>query len=258
MRSRPTLRYHGGKWRLAPWIISHFPEHRVYTEVFGGGGSVLMRKPRSYAEVYNDLDGEVVNVFKIVRERGAELKEFLYLTPFSRKEYLGSYPPFIPTDPLIRAARTIIKSFMGHGSESIKRQNGFRSNSNRSGTTPAHDWANWPDAVPAMIERLRGVVIEDRDAKSVLLTHDSPETLHYVDPPYVHSTRKSKHEYKFEMTDQQHVELAEVLKSLKGKVVISGYPSPLYNKLYKGWRVVKKKAMTDAAGKRVEVLWLNF
>lgn len=96
------------------------------------------------------------------------------------------------------------------------------------------------------------------DKYAILLTHDSPETLHYVDPPYVHSTRQSKHEYKFEMSDQDHKDLAGVLKSLKGKVVISGYPSPLYNKLYKGWRVVKKKAMTDAARKTMEVLWLNF
>src|SRR5690606_6837914 len=91
MTARPIIRYHGGKWRIAPWIISHFPEHRVYVEPFGGGGSVLLRKPRSYAEVYNDLDGEIVNLFRVARDCGDELIRSVELTPFARDEFMLAY-----------------------------------------------------------------------------------------------------------------------------------------------------------------------
>ena len=120
---RPMLRYHGGKWRLAPWIISVFPEHRIYVEPYGGGASVLLRKARSYAEVYNDLDGEVVNVFRVVRDHGPCLKEKLYYTPFSRDEFKRSYEE--TDDPIERARRTIARSFMGFGSNAVTAKNGM-------------------------------------------------------------------------------------------------------------------------------------
>jgi DNA adenine methylase len=256
------VRYHGGKWLLAPWIIGHFPEHRCYTESFGGGGSVLLRKPRSYAEVYNDLDGEMVNLFTMVRDRGTELRELLRFTPFSRVEYRRSYEPC--DDALEQARRSVIRSFMGFGSNSLCRviQSGFRSNSNRSGTTPAHDWANYPDCLDALIQRLRGVVIENRDAGEVMQRHDTPETLHYCDPPYVHETRSNKvhghHGYNHEMTDEQHRTLAQALRELLGMVVVSGYACPLYDdELYAGWTRIERPALADGARPRTEVLWLN-
>ena len=90
--TRPVLRWHGGKWLLAPWIIGHFSEHRVYVEPFGGAGSVLMRKPRCYAEVWNDLDGEVVNLFRVLRSaRAQELVDVIRLTPFARDEFVAAY-----------------------------------------------------------------------------------------------------------------------------------------------------------------------
>ena len=260
---RPIVRYHGGKWKLAPWIISHFPAHRVYVEPFGGGGSVLLRKPRSYAEVYNDLDGEIVNVFRMVRDRGEELRYALRLTPFSRQEFSDSYEP--DNNPLEQARRTILRSFMGFGSAAAcGESSGFRANSNRSGTTPAHDWANYADHFDGLIERLRGVVIEQRDAIDVMRHQDSSTTLHYVDPPYVHSTRSTKvrhtdsrKSYKFELSDEQHVELAKGLCSLKGMVVLSGYPSPLYDQLYSEWQRVTRIAHADGARARIECLWMN-
>lgn len=259
--TRPIVRYHGGKFRLAPWIISHLPAHRVYVEPFGGGGSVLLRKPRSYAEIYNDLDGEIVNVFRMVRDRGAELVRALELTPFSRMEFIGSYEP--SDDPLEQARRTITRSFQGFGSAAVCGEvSGFRANSNRSGTTPAHDWHNYPAVLPEIIERLRGVVIEQKDAVEVMLQHDGPDTVHYVDPPYVHSTRSRgnpycKKGYKHEMTDDQHRALAEALHGLEGAVVLSGYHSPLYDELYGDWQRVERHAHADGALDRVEVLWLS-
>lgn len=257
--SRPTLRYHGGKWMLAPWINGHFPEHRIYTEVYGGGASVLMRKTRSYAEVYNDLDGEVVNVFRVIQNHRSELERLLRATPFAREEYALA---FEETDNDVeRARRTIMRSFMGFGSNSIRRciRSGFRANSNRNGTTAGHDWANYPDALRAMEHRLQGVVIENRPALQVLHAQDSPETLHYVDPPYVHSTRSATagKGYEHEMTDQQHRELAEAVHGLKGMVVLSGYASDLYDGLYSDWKRETRRAFADGTRERLEVLWLS-
>ena len=253
--TRPLLRYHGGKWLLAEWIISYFPEHRCYVEPFGGGGSVLLRKPRSYAEVYNDLDGEIVNLFRVARDRGEELRRALELTPFARDEFVESYAP--TGDPLEQARRTIARSFMGFGSNAHNRKTGFRNNSNRSGTTPARDWMNYPTAFAAVIERLRGVVIENRDAITVMQAMDAVTTLHYVDPPYVASTRDKGSDYRHEMDDAQHRELAAALGTLKGAVILSCYPSPLYDELYAGWQCVQRNALADGASTRTEVLWMR-
>lgn len=253
--SRPILRWHGGKWLLAKWIINHFDNHRIYVEPFGGAASVLMQKSRSYAEVYNDLDDEVVNLFKMVRDHGEELRRALELTPFSRTEFIESYSA--NTDPLEQARRTVIRSFMGFGSNSHNKITGFRSNANRSGTTPAHDWMNYPDAMGALIERLSGVVIENRNAADVILAYDSPHTLHYVDPPYVSDTRDKGTDYRHEMTDQDHVLLAEMLHGIEGNVVLSGYRCELYDDLYRDWERIDRNAYADGARHRVESLWLS-
>lgn len=258
---RPVCRYHGGKWKLAPWILKHFPAHRIYVEPYGGAASVLLRKVRSYAEVYNDLDGEMVNLFRVVRDRGDVLRQQLELTPFSRAEYLSAWYP--SPDPVEQARRTVIRSFMGFGSAAVTlarcpktpgrgglARTGFRANSNRSGTTPAHDWRNYPDCLPQLIERLRGVVIEQRPALDVIQSHDSVETLHYIDPPYVPSTRDKGSDYRHEMTIEQHEALAMALNQLLGMVVISGYPCSLYDDLYGGWERVERPALADGARKR--------
>lgn len=255
--TRPVLRWHGGKWILAPWIISHFPKHQVYVEPFGGAASVLIRKPRAYAEVYNDLDGAVVNLFRVLRsERAPELVEALRLTPFARDEFAEAYAP--SDDPLEQARRLVTRSFMGFGSNGHNRSTGFRANSNRSGTTPAHDWNNYPDCLVAVIERLAGVVIESRDAKVVMAHHDGPETLHYVDPPYVFETRADlSKDYAHELTDDDHAALLTFLRGLRGMVILSGYPCALYDDVLTDWQRVERKALADGAKERTEVLWIN-
>lgn len=253
--TRPILRWHGGKWLLSRWIIQHLPEHRTYVEPFGGAASVLLRKPRSYGEVYNDLDGEVVNLFRVAREHGKELVRLLELTPFSRDEFMASYEQ--SGDPIEQARRTVARSFMGFGSNSHGQKTGFRANANRSGTTPAHDWRNYPDALVKIIDRLRGVTIENKDATSVIKQHDTEGTVHYVDPPYVSSTRDKGKDYRHEMTDADHEELAGVLREVKGKVVLSGYRCDAYDDLYEGWHRVEKNAYADGGRKRVECLWLS-
>lgn len=256
---RPLLRYHGGKWKLAPWILQHMPPHRVYVEPFGGGASVLLRKARSYAEIYNDLDGEIVNLFRVAREQGEALASALELTPFARDEFELSYQP--NGDSMEQARRTLARSFMGFGSAGASGQStGFRANSNRSGATPAHDWMNYPDSLRVTIQRLRGVVIENRDAIEVMRAHDSDDTLHYVDPPYVHSTRQLRTRapsYRHELDDAQHQELGRQLSALRGMVVVSGYRCAMYDDMFAGWQRVDVAAHADGARDRVESLWLS-
>ena len=265
--ARAVLRYHGGKWRIAPWIIDHFPAHRVYVEPFGGAGSVLMRKPRSYGEVYNDRWSWVVNVFQVLRDPKSadELRRRISLTPFARDQFEDCDLNRIAEieDPIERARLAIFRSFAGFGSASMNgvHTTGFRANSNRSGTTPAQDWANYPDWIADFVDRLRGVVIENRDATHCMLQHDSDETLHYVDPPYPHSTRNVRRgnaHYVHEMTDDNHRGLAEVLHELEGMVVLSGYHCDLYDKdLFRDWNFVQREALADGARKRTEVIWFN-
>jgi DNA adenine methylase len=261
--SRPVLRYHGGKWKLAPWIIEHMPPHRIYVEPFGGGGSVLMRKPRSYSDVYNDLWGVVVNVFRVLRDpvKAEQLKRHIELTPFSREEFLSAYHEE-GDDDIECARKTILRSFAGFGSASTNGDylTGFRAKSNRSGTVPAGDWRNFPANIPAFVERLQGVLIENRPAVDVIRQHDTPETLHYVDPPYPHDTRnmaRGNAAYAVEMTDADHERLATVLRSVKGMVLLSSYRSDFYDRVYAGWHREERKAHADGAVDRIEVLWMN-
>ena len=259
---RPVMRYHGGKWRLAPWIISHFPDHKVYVEPFGGAASVLMQKTRSYSEVYNDMDGEVVNLFKILRdpEKSEQLISVLHLTPYSKDEFKLSYEK--SDDPIEQARRTVYRSFAGFGGAASGRQTGFRACSNRSNTSPAHVWANYPGKLPDIIDRLRGVVIENKAAIEIINQHDTDKTLTYADPPYPHSTRMSNAHcsgvYRHEMTDDDHQYLAKTLRNVDGMVVLSGYPCDLYDKdLYPDWMRVQKNAFADGTLERTEVLWIN-
>lgn len=256
--TRPILRWHGGKWLLAPWIISHMPQHRVYVEPFGGAASVLMRKGRAHAEIYNDLDDEVVNLFRVLRSPDAgRLIDLLRLTPFAASEFAAAYDA--ASDPVERARRTVVRSFMGFGSNGVHRATGFRSNSNRSGTTPARDWVNYPEALAAVVERLRGVVVLNRDACEVMAAHDASDALHYVDPPYHFDTRADGGaDYAHEMSDGDHADLLVFLRTLKGRVMLSGYPHDSYDAALDGWTRIEKSALADGARKRVEVLWCNF
>ena len=272
--TRPVLRYHGGKFRIADWIVSFFPGHGCYLEPFGGGASVLMRKDRVGTEIYNDLDGDVVNLFRVLRDHGtaAELWHRLRFTPFARAEFDAAYSD--PTDPVDQAHKLIMRSFMGHGSDSATRRTrpGFRTKRSRSGTegggftrSPACEFAAYPDAIHGFHERLAGVVIENRHAIDLIHQFDSPTTLIYADPPYVLSSRtlmrgssNSSHGYRHEMSDDEHRALVECLRNCRSMVVLSGYASDLYDReLYPDWQRFERKAVAEAGKARTEVVWLN-
>lgn len=256
--SRPVMRYYGGKAKVAPWIISHFPPHRVYTEAYGGAASVLLQKPRVHAEIWNDLYDELVNLFRVLRSptESRFLVQQVRLTPFSRREYEAAFLP--ASDPVEQARRTLVKSAMGFGSNSVFRRTGFRPGHTRAGQIPAIDWYKQPAALEQIIDRLRGVIIENQPALQVLQRYDSPTTLHYVDPPYPRSVRGEDGRYRHEMADEDHRELARVVHSLKGTVVISGYACPLYDvELYPDWRRVERHTHADGGRDRTEVLWIS-
>lgn len=254
--SRPLLRWHGGKWLAAPWIISHLPPHQVYVEPFGGAASVLMRKPRAKSEVWNDLDGDLFALFDVLRSPyAAGLIRKVSLTPFSRAEFEQAY---LPTDDWIeRARRLLIRSHQGFGSNGHARKTGWRSKGYRAGKLPQHDWAGLPDVIAEVVERLRGVCIERDDALAVMERYDEPDALHYVDPPYLPETRDAGTDYAHEMTAEEHRDLLAFLRDLSGAVVLSGYPSDLYDNALTGWQRIDRAALADGARKRVECLWLN-
>lgn len=272
--TRPLMRYHGGKWLLAPWIIEHFPPHKVYVEAFAGAASVLMRKPRSDVEILNDLDGRIIEVFQVLRDPdlALELENRLRLTPFSRGEFNGSFDLGDDADQVERVRCTLIRQMMGFGTSGLVRnRTGFRASTHRNRNQDySWDWARYPDQVRAFYERLRGVTIEQEPALKLLDRHDQPDVLFYLDPPYVHSTRghvRPKDEeggvhngYRYEMTDEDHRTLADRLHRCECMVVLSGYPSDLYRDLYGDWEFREKLSRIQnqrGADERTEGLWIN-
>lgn len=257
--TRPVLRYPGGKYRLRKWIVSHFPPHDFYVEPYGGGGSVLMHKPESRGEIYNDIYGDAVNVFRVLRDprQAQELEHLIRLTPCSYEEYRHAYE--FCDDPIEQARRTIYRSFMTIGADGVTRKNaGFRGLKNSDTVvTAAQEWTRYPDMIKAFTRRLRNVLIENRDALYVMKLYDKPTTLFYVDPPYVMSTRTKRSVYVNELSDHDHEELSQLLHSLKGMVILSGYQSALYDQFYSGWRKMSKSSTAQNGKSRVECLWLS-
>ncbi|WP_323025672.1 DNA adenine methylase [Castellaniella sp.] len=260
----PAIRYHGAKFRLAPWIMQFFPHHQCYVEPFGGAAGVLLQKARSYAEIYNDIDGEIVNYFAVLRDQALRerLIEALALTPFARAEFDLAYEP--TDDPVEWARRTAIKAQMGFGSAgATKERTGFRVDAARAYSTPPDLWARFPQALAAVGERFTGVLIENRDALDILDIYDGPQTLFYVDPPYVLSTRQmdgAGRYYRHEMDDAAHERLLDRLATRSGMVVLSGYESELYcDRLadWKSFRTQSRIAAGRGGGTRTELVWIN-
>jgi DNA adenine methylase len=260
----PALRYHGAKFRLASWTMQFFPPHVCYTEAFGGAAGVLLQKPRCYAEVYNDLDGDIVNFFRVLRDptTRAVLIDSCQLTPYARDEFDLAWEP--TEESVERARRTAVRAAMSFGSAgSTKGRSGFRIDTRRKYGTASHVWSKYPAGLGRVGERFQGVVIEQRPATSVLIQHDAPDTLHFVDPPYLPETRDRyaiDRYYRHEMGPLDHAELLGVLKRLQGFVVLCGYPSAMYETELEGWQ--KHTTSARASGNRgtvlrTECVWLN-
>lgn len=251
---RPLMRYHGGKFRLAPWIISHFPEHKTYVEPFGGSAGVLLRKERAHGEVYNDLNGGVVSLFRVLRDPGKtkKLKDLIEFTPYARDEYIQA---FSTADCEIeQSRRELVKAYMGFNGGGVTRHSGgFRSDAKRNYSNPAHIWAKLPEFIDTFAQRLKGVVIENQDALKIIKKYDDPQTLFYLDPPYKKETRGNK---RYVVDMESHKEMLEKIQSLKGFVVVSGYNSDEYNIALADWKKETSKAWVSHRPDKTECLWL--
>lgn len=254
--TRPALRYYGGKWNLAPWIISHFPAHKNYVEPCGGAASVLLQKPRSALETYNDLDGNVVNFFRVLRDRPDELIQKIKLTPWAREEYDNCL--IMGDEPIEAARRMFVRSWCSrNGATNFDNQatSGFQTHM-RHKDYPTELYF---DALNTVAARFIGVQIEQRDALAVIESYSNDDSLIYFDPPYVKTERTKQDWYAFEWDEEAHRAAAGVLLACDGLVVMSGYASPLYTDLYEahGWARRDREAQTNSGGKRVESIWLS-
>lgn len=251
---KPILKYPGAKWNLAEWIISHFPSHQHYIEPFFGSGAVFFNKQPARHEVINDLSGDVVNLFRVIRERGEELAALIEMTPWAREENRMAHQE--TNDPVERARRLVVRSWQTHGS------GGPRGSTWSHGATslrfverPAM-WRQVPPRILALVERLRDAEIECCDAVQMIPDYADPDALFYVDPPYPFETRNGKL-YMHEMTDADHAALLDALDLHPGPVVLSGYHCALYDDRLRHWTTREKQAQAEKGNMRTEVLWLN-
>lgn len=259
----PPLNYYGGKFKLQSWLNQFFPPHRRFAIPYGGSAGELWNKPPASIECYNDINGDLVNYFRVLRdpEKASILADMLLLTPYSREEH-DRMKELSPDegDDVQRAYRLVVLSFMGFGSfgSSRKVKNGY--------VSAIHDekrigvWTKLPAKVVQWTNRLRNVELESQNAFEFIRHKDFEDTLFYVDPPYVADTRETTDVYEGEMSEEEHVELSVLLHEVKGMVVLSGYKGDLYSELYEGWESHDKDTFANSRKgvvSRTETVWLS-
>ncbi|OFV98418.1 MAG: DNA methyltransferase [Acidobacteria bacterium RIFCSPLOWO2_12_FULL_54_10] len=258
--------WYGGKYSHLDWLLPLLPKCHHYSEPYAGSGAVLLNREPSPVETYNDLDGEVVNFFRVLRDEGDNLVRAIGLTPFSREEFAIACKLDPAATPLERARRFYVRARqvrIGLAQTATLGRWANCKNTSRAGMSGVISrWLGGVEDLPIIAQRLLRVQIENRPAIRVIRLYDSPGTLFYCDPPYIHDTRGDSKAYRHEMTDDQHLELAATLNSVQGMVAISNYPCNLMDKLYPApkWHKTVCRVKTNHAtkGKRIEVLWTNY
>jgi len=262
---RPPFPYYGAKGRLAGRIVDLIPEHRIYAEPFAGSAAVLFAKSPAPVEVINDLDHNVVTFFRVLRDNEPELLRALRFTPYARDEFASADLTEDGIDDLERARRFFVRTTQGHNAAGSGGRAGW-SNGIRARHTDATATTNLVDRLYQVADRLRTVVVDNRDALEVIDAHDAPDAVFYLDPPYLSGTRQCGRDYAHEADGEDfHRTLAEALRSVAGTVLLSGYPSPLYTELYEDWdrlEVAVHRAATNSRGRTdvprgTEVIWSN-
>lgn len=259
-----VLKYPGSKWRLADKIVSLMPPHKCYIEPFFGSGA-FFRKSRSKNETINDLDGEIVNLFRVIRDQPEALERAVVLTPFARASYEEAWSAYKDGrqskeggDPVERARLTLTRYWQAHGASSCYKSAWKINRTGKDGARSALNWVNLPERIAAVVNRLQGVQIEQQDATTLIKNFAYPETLIYADPPYMPHTRKGR-QYSVEMVDpQQHIELLTALLAHPGPVILSGYDNELYNDMLPDWMKLQYVAQAEQGLKRIETVWINF
>lgn len=260
---KALFRYPGAKWALAEWIIQHFPpgyENMVYLEPFCGSSAVFFNKEPSVVETINDLNSDIVNLFRVLREQPDDLQRAMALTPYSREEYDNAFNP--ADDPVEKARRFMVQTTQAIGAKMCGKC-GWRNHKQTKVGGTACKWYGIPDTIGIAAERLKGtsthlVQIEHMDAIRLIERYDSPEVLMYLDPPYVRSTRKSGKLYQHEMNNAQQADLLALISKSRAKVIISGYKSSLYDEFLSGWYCDSIMARTTSAALAEEKIWMNY
>lgn len=254
-----VLKWPGSKWSIAQRIVNVMPKHKIYLEPFFGSGAVFFSKCPVFTEVINDLDGEVVNLFKCIRDNPEELANLIHFTPYSKDEYKGSYNRsgsdierarlFLIRANMARAGMQYYSSSWRHAGPVLGAQNKQRITG---------DWNRLPQQIIEAANRLKDAEIENTDAIELIEKYNHKDCLIYVDPPYLLSTRRQRY-YNVEMTEEsEHEKLIEVLKKHKGYVMLSGYDSDLYNDCLNDWCKHEFQTLAEQGKKRTEVLWTNY
>ncbi|MBM0256354.1 DNA adenine methylase [Micromonospora sp. 4G55] len=254
----PPVPYYGAKGRLAPAIVRLLPAHQHYVEPFCGSLAVLLAKPPSARETVNDLDGELVTFWRVLRDRPADLEEAVRLTPHARAEHELTYQP--TTDELETARRVFVKLTQGRAGQMTRTGWRYRIGIDTDSNSIQSYLDRFRRRIDPAAQRLWRVSLECLPALDIIRRYDHPDVLFYVDPPYLASTRAGTG-YRIEMPHpEQHRELATALRASRAAVVLSGYPSELYDQLYQGWYVeeIPTQTVQGGAGKATrEVLWSN-
>jgi DNA adenine methylase len=253
--TRPILHYPGSKYRLAPWICGQLPSHVSYLEPYFGAGAVFFRKQPSHVETLNDIDGQVINFFRVVRERSEELASLIELTPWARQEYYDAYTP--AGEDLEDARRFAVRMWMARGARTSDRSGWRHDIAGRPHTNCTKVWRGIPDRIREAADRLKDAQIECQPAIDLIRRFACSDVLIYADPPYPLSTRNDKRMYANEMTDADHAELLDALDAHPGPVVLSGYGCDLYDDRLRHWSRRTSRAYAETGTARVEVLWLN-
>lgn len=257
--------WYGGKYSHLDWLLPLLPESTHYCEPFGGSAAVLINRPPAPVETYNDIDSELVNFFRVLRDDQEALIQAIGLTPFSREELrLAVSDPTEELGDLERARRFFVRARQVRTGLAQTASEGRWAHcllTSRAGMGGAVSrWLGSVEGLSEIVQRLLRVQIENAPALEVIARYDSPETLFYCDPPYVHSTRGDAAAYAHEMSDADHIALAQTLKQVRGKVALSGYDSPMYAELYEGWGRAEapRRKVHSSKGERTEVLWVNY
>lgn len=261
---RPLVKMFGGKRYLYKWILSFFPQNYsefTYIEPCAGACSVLLNKQKSVKEVYNDLDSGLANLVYCLKQYPTEMTDKLKQIEYSQETF-DKYLLEIPKNQIEQAVRELILRRMSR----VGLKQDFSWSNRERGGQPG-DKNSWDTFVavhlPLICERLKDVEVKNENALELIKEYNQLNTLVYLDPPYLKSARTSGNMYDVEMSEEEHVLLGKILLEAKSKIILSGYYTSLYAKLYKGWRMVAKEVPNHSSQakkkeRRIECLWLNY
>lgn len=266
---RAPVAWYGGKAYYADWLIARFPSHRVYVEPFGGAANVLLRKPPSEVEVYNDLDERIVNLFRVIRDPATleNLHTKLELTPYSRAEFWSAIQAHATDDPIEKARCFFVACRQARGGIGMSTRSksawAISKRTRREMAEPVSKYLSAIDGLADISARFRTVMIESRDAIELLSVYDGLDTFFYLDPPYMPQTRYARRAdtYGKEMTIDDHRNLLGAVRNVRGRVMLSGYATPLYDETLQDWTRVElaaKAMMANSGSDRTEVVWMNY